>query len=166
MNHALEAKIHSLCSVAEGNKHALEAKVVMETVASRASGLVKEVQGIKECYLSVLSLSRGFKFEFVCLSLSRGFKFEFEFLLKLRNILYFYKYFNKTIKLYNIYIFYYLKNVQIWLFTLKTLVRMRKMSGMQFRLHKKNHCLHYVTLIDSPCRNPCRKCRPCGGLNT
>ena len=58
----------------------------------------------------------------MCLSLSHGFKFEFEFefLLKLRSILYFYRYFNKTIKLYNIYIFYYLKNVQIWLFMLKT----------------------------------------------
>ena len=44
MNHALKAKIHSLRSVAEGNKHGLEATVVMETVASRASGLVKEVQ--------------------------------------------------------------------------------------------------------------------------
>ena len=45
MNHALEGKIHGLWSVARVKRHALEATVTMETVASRASGPVKEVQG-------------------------------------------------------------------------------------------------------------------------
>ena len=46
MNHALKGKIHGLWSVARVKKHALEATVTMETVASRASGPVKEVQGL------------------------------------------------------------------------------------------------------------------------
>ena len=45
MNHALEWKIHGLWPVARGKKHAREATVTVETVALRASGPVKEVQG-------------------------------------------------------------------------------------------------------------------------
>ena len=47
MNHTLEGKIRGLWPVARVKKHALEATVTMETVASRASGPVKEGQGIE-----------------------------------------------------------------------------------------------------------------------
>ena len=45
INHTLEGKMHGVWPVARVKKHAIEATVTVETVASRASGPVKEGQG-------------------------------------------------------------------------------------------------------------------------